>query len=419
MAASILFFLAPALIWAAQWECRPGGLRKTLERADNGDTLWLNEGIYREGPVVIQKNVVLLGRGNAVLDGQYGGEIMTVAADGVIIRRLVLQNTGTAHLEDRAGLKVVGAEGVHISDCLFIQCYFAVYLAKARRCTIERNVVEGRFREEFNAGNGIHAWKSEALRITDNRINGQRDGIYFEFVTDSEIRGNVSSNNIRYGLHFMFSHDDVYADNHFEGNGAGCAVMYSKRVQMLGNVFVQHHGPSSYAILLKDMSDGAISGNCFLHNTSALFVEGSSRMLITDNVFDNNGWALRIQASCESNKVDANDFFNNTFDVSTNGNVVENTFSQNYWDKYEGYDLNRDGVGDVAYRPVSLFSRLIEQTPHTAIFVGSFLHWMLDRLEKAFPESIPHKLIDTHPVLYPHYGRNCCIEKKVRTKTGA
>ena len=51
-----------------------------------------------------------------------------------------------------------------------------------------------------------------------------------------------------------------------------------------------------------------------------------------------------------------NDFENNTFrynssDVSTNGKLVLNTFDQNYWDKYEGYDLDRNGMGDVPFTP--------------------------------------------------------------------
>src|SRR6185436_19311046 len=117
----------------------------------------------------------------------------------------------------------------------------------------------------------------------------------------SVIRGNLSENNIRYGLHFMFSNDDRYLQNIFRNNGAGVAVMYSKRVRMEGNQFVRNWGPSSYGILLKDISDSYIGHNSFLKNSVALHLEGTSRIEIENNVFRENGWAIKVQASCDNN----------------------------------------------------------------------------------------------------------------------
>ncbi|NJO25790.1 MAG: hypothetical protein HC867_08575 [Bacteroidia bacterium] len=53
----------------------------------------------------------------------------------------------------------------------------------------------------------------ESCISRENHIQGHRDGIYFEFVTDSDIKQNISEKNIRYGLHFMFSHNDNYIHN--------------------------------------------------------------------------------------------------------------------------------------------------------------------------------------------------------------
>lgn len=56
-----------------------------------------------------------------------------------------------------------------------------------------------------------------------------------------------------------------------------------------------------------------------------------------------------------------NNFLGNTFDIGTNGSLVLNNFNSNYWDKYEGYDLDRNRVGDIAYRPISMFSMIVEK----------------------------------------------------------
>lgn len=60
-----------------------------------------------------------------------------------------------------------------------------------------------------------------------------RDGIYLEFADNCEITNNQSIDNLRYGLHFMFSNDDIYRGNIFENNGAGVAVMFSKELKCM------------------------------------------------------------------------------------------------------------------------------------------------------------------------------------------
>ena len=208
------------------------------------------------------------------------------------------------------------------------------------------------------------------------------------------IAGNNSHHNIRYGLHFMFSNNDSYTDNIFKENGAGVAVMYSHHVLMLGNTFDLNWGPNAYGILLKEISDGQIMRNRFIRNTVAILMESSNRIQVSQNTFQGNGWSLRIQASCNENTVFHNNFTGNTFDVATNGTLMLNKFQYNYWDKYEGYDINRDDIGDIPYHPVSLYSMVIEQNPQALVLLRSFMVSLLDRAEKAIPSLTPEHMMD-------------------------
>ncbi len=180
------------------------------------------------------------------------------------------------------------------------------------------------------------------MRIIANTVSGHRDGIYFEFVTNSIIWRNTSDKNMRYGLHFMFSNNDAYITNIFKNNGAGVAVMFSHHVKMIKNYFEENWGDAAYGLLLKEISDSYIENNYFTKNTAGIHMEGASRIAMQKNIFENNGWAMKIQASCMDITLSNNNFISNTFDVGTNGSLVLNTFNNNYWDKYEGYDLNRD-----------------------------------------------------------------------------
>jgi nitrous oxidase accessory protein len=235
--------------------------------------------------------------------------------------------------------------------------------------------------------------------VEDNDVQGHRDGIYFEFVTHSYISGNLSHDNIRYGLHFMFSNYNAYLENSFLKNGAGVAVMYSHHVLMHSNTFDQNWGANAYGLLLKEISDASIVRNDFRGNTVGILMESTNRIEVFLNTFRQNGWAVRIQANCSDNSINHNNFLANTFDIATNGTLMLNRLFNNYWDKYEGYDLDRNGKGDVAYHPVSLYSMVIEQNPNSVLLLRSFMVLLLDRAEKAIPSLTPEHLIDGEPLM--------------------
>jgi nitrous oxidase accessory protein len=131
-------------------------------------------------------------------------------------------------------------------------------------------------------------------------------------------------------------------------------------------------------------------------------MEGSSRINIEKNLFKENGWAIKVQASCEDNNFHNNNFTGNTFDVGTNGTMMLNKFYNNYWDKYEGYDMNKNGIGDVPYHPVSMYSMIVEQNPNSLILLRSFMVSLLDKAEKAIPSLTPENLVDDKPMMKPN-----------------
>lgn len=155
----------------------------------------------------------------------------------------------------------------------------------------------------------------------------------------------------------------------------------------------------AHGLLLKDISDSHISGNYFDQNTNAIYMEGASRIELTKNTFRNNGWAFKIQANCMDVNVLYNNFIGNSFDVGTNGSLVLNHFSENYWDKYEGYDLNRDQIGDVPYRPVSLYSMIVEINPPAMVLFRSLIISLMDKSEKILPSITPENLVDNKPLM--------------------
>jgi len=376
-------------------------LRKAVELAHSKDTILLQKGLYKEGNIIINKPLFLIGVGEPVLDGEDKYEILTISANGVVIKGIHFRNSGYSSTNDYASIGVIDAQNVIVENNTITHSYFAIHFANAAQCLIRNNTIIGTPKTEQTSGNGIHLWKCDNMVVENNDIQGHRDGIYFEFVTNSIIQDNNSHNNIRYGLHFMFSNNDAYLQNTFNNNGAGVAVMYSHHVHMQRNTFENNWGPSAYGLLLKEISDASILENKFVENTVGILMESTNRIEVQLNSFQGNGWSLRIQASCNDNTVHHNNFQGNTFDIATNGTMMLNKFYNNYWDKYEGYDMNKDVVGDVPYHPVSMYSMVIEQNPNAVMLLRSFMVSLLDKAEKAIPSLTPENMVDEQPLMKP------------------
>ncbi|MFZ1452151.1 MAG: nitrous oxide reductase family maturation protein NosD [Ferruginibacter sp.] len=376
-------------------------IQQGLIFAAAGDTVLVEPGYYHEKNIIINKTLFLIGINHPVLDGDNKYEIISIKANGVVVDGFKVIHSGVSSIEDYAGIKIYSSRDVVIRNNILEDTFFGIYTQYGTNCTIEKNTLVSFSKEEQQSGNGIHCWKADSMRIIANNITGHRDGIYFEFVTNSIIWRNVSEKNMRYGLHFMFSNHDAYISNVFKNNGAGVAVMFSNHVKMIHNYFEENWGDGAYGLLLKEISDSYIETNHFIKNTAGIFMEGASRIQVEKNVFEANGWAMKIQASCMEVTVVKNNFKGNTFDVGTNGSLVLNSFNHNYWDKYEGYDLNRDKLGDIPYRPVSLYAMIIEQNPPAMILFRSLMTSLLDKTEKILPSLTPENLKDEHPLMKP------------------
>lgn len=377
--------------------CKYKSIKDAVLQAKPGSTIIIKKGTYPEHNIEITKPLTILGEGNPVVDGQDKGEIITIESDDVTIDGLKIVNVGTSYTTDYAAVRVVKSENFLLQNLKLERLFFGIYLEKAKNGKVLNNTIMGDAVEEFNSGNGIQLWYCRNIEVSGNSIEKVRDGIYLEFSDEINISDNISKNNVRYGLHFMFSNNDVYRNNIFKDNGAGVAVMFSKHIKMLKNTFRDNWGTASYGLLLKEINDAEISNNLFVENTIGINIEGSNRINYRDNDFKNNGWAVKVRGACYANIFSKNNFLYNSFDISYNSKLNDNEFDQNYWSNYTGYDLDRDGIGDVPYRPVKLFSYIVNQTPETIVLLRSLFIDIIDFSEKVSPVFTPDNLMDNKP----------------------
>lgn len=379
--------------------CDITSLNEAVSKARDHDTIVVKKGTYQEYGIIIDKPLTIIGKDYPIIDGESQGEIITIVSDNVTVDGLFIINVGTSYTEDYAAIRVRRSKNFIIQNVVLEKLFFGIYIEKSSHGKVFHNKVIGDAVEEYNSGNGIQLWYSDHIEIEHNYIEHVRDGIYLEFSDDCVIKNNVSAFNVRYGLHFMFSNDDIYEGNTFDNNGAGVAVMFSKKIKMLNNTFQENWGTASYGLLLKEINDSEIIGNTFKENTIGINIEGSNRIIYKNNNFMNNGWAVKLRGACYTNSFLENNFLYNSFDISYNTKVNDNVFDKNYWSNYTGYDLDKDGIGDVPYRPVKLFSYIVNRTPETIILMRSLFIDMIDFSEKVSPVFTPDNLMDNHPLI--------------------
>ena len=175
--------------------------------------------------------------------------------------------------------------------------------------------------------------------------------------------------------------------------------MFSRRIDMYYNTFINNWGAASYGLLLKEIYDANIQHNTFTENTLAIYIEGSTRIDYGYNEFKQNGWAMKMAGGCLDNTIHHNNFIGNTFELGVHSKVNNNTFNDNYWSEYSGYDLDRDGVGDVPYRPVKLFSYIVNETPESIVLLRSLFIDLVNFSEKVSPVFTPAEVVDDRPLM--------------------
>ncbi len=377
--------------------CTYKTIHEAYDASSDGDSLLIHNGNYRIENWVIKKRISVIGQSNAHLISVNGDEILTIEKSGVRIKGLTFSGVITNYLKENAAIRIKRCKDVVIEDNMIENCFFAIYLERAKKTIIQNNVIDGDASTEAESGNGIHAWYCDSILIAANEILHHRDGIYLEFVNYSDVNDNHSHHNTRYGLHYMFSNDDTYTGNTIDYNGVGVAVMFSRRITMKENTFAHNWGHAAYGLLLKEIYDAEIIDNHFTQNTVAIFVEGSNRINYQRNKFKRNGWAIKFSGGCESNTITDNAFLYNSVDLVVSSQLNNNTFNSNYWSEYSGYDLDKDQVGDVPHYPVKLYSYIHNQVPESVVLMRSLFVDIINFAEKVSPIFTPKDVMDKSP----------------------
>lgn len=394
----------PAAAGGAVYEVEQGGsISAVLSLVEPGDTVRLVGTEYLEN-IVIDVPITLTGDGLPVIRGGYRGNVVHITAPGTVIEGVHVSEAGP-HLTKDMACVLVEADDATIRNCRISESLHGIYVKAGNGIRVLGNRVEGRLDLiEADRGNGIHLWNSRGNLVADNEIMNVRDGIYFSFAHETEVVRN-HIHNVRYGLHYMYSNDNSFSDNLFERNVAGAALMYSEGIAFERNVFARCRGFRAYGILFQSMSHVTATSNLVLDNSRGIFMNNTDNSRVEGNDVVDNDLAIQLNGGCDGNRFVLNNFINNLsellLDVSDRQTQWSDGDHGNYWTKYRGYDLDRDGIGDVPFSIQNVFQVMETNVAEVRFYVLSPAAEILKMAEQALPIMNIGEATDPLPLMRP------------------
>jgi len=377
-----------------------GTLQQAIAAAEAGDILRLGRGTYL-GHVIVDKPLALVGRAGTRLDGQGQGRVVTLTAPGSRLAGVTVTGSGdclscedgAVYVSDRATGAVV--EGNRLEGNLI-----GVNLKGPHDAVVRDNTIIGRADLPLSErGNGVQLWNAPGSVVIDNLIRLGRDGIFVNVSNRNRFIGNRLEQ-VRFGIHYMYTNDSEVSRNTSRGNHLGFALMFSHRLRVRGN---RSLGDRDHGLLLNyanesEILDNEVSGGAdkcvFIYNANGNRIEG--------NRFADCAIGIHFTAGSERNTIVGNAFVGNRTQVKYVGTRHIEWSDQgrgNFWSDNPAFDLDGDGIGDRAYRPNDLVDQLVWRHPLAKLLLNSPAVHLVRWAQSAFPPLYPGGVVDLAPLM--------------------
>lgn len=342
-------------------------LQPIIDQADAGAVIHLESGRYA-GPVLISKALTLIGDDSVTIHNEQEQSAISIQAEGVKLEGFTIEHNGR---QPAAAVQITGSNN-EVSDLKLRTKGAGLLLRDATTSVIRNNSIQwagASTASSSQKGNGIDLYNSHNSRIEGNQIEGVLDSIYVENSRNVAVNDNRFMQT-RYGIHCMYIDGSSVTNNTGEGNMTGAMIMGVKNTVVSGNTFrKQSSNVHSQGILLYDVHQSKIHSNTVEGNRVGMNIAESSGNEIDDNGVIRNFVGIQMVLA-EGNQFTQNRFVSNVIDASTMDSK-DNILKENYWDSFQGLDLNQDGISELSYAINPFYEQLISRNAAYQLFFQS------------------------------------------------
>jgi nitrous oxidase accessory protein len=375
----------------------PGtALQAALDAAQPGEALCLAAGDYA-GPLVVAKRITLWGSRDARVVSRGVGSTIRVTGSGAALLGFRVDGSGSRFERSDAAVRVA-ADDTRVEGLAIENALFGILAERANRVRIAGNEIAGISTSTLGLrGDAIRLWEVRHSRVEGNRVRDARDIVAW-YAPENVFAGNEIERG-RYGIHFMYSHGCRVERNRFDRNVVGVFVMYSQGVEIVGNEMLRAAGAAGMGIGAKESGRLVMRGNRIAGNTIGIYLDQSpldprDENRIEGNLIAGHDRAIVIHGGSARNHLVANELRSNDVQVALEGggNASAAEWRGNYYDDYRGYDLDRDGVGDLPHEQRSLAAAWTQRAPALALFRGTpalaLAEWLGETVPLFRPETL-------------------------------
>ncbi|MCY6380184.1 nitrous oxide reductase family maturation protein NosD [Hoeflea prorocentri] len=380
----------------------PGALETALGEAQDGDILRLAPGTHFAS-IVIDRPLTLDGDGEASLEGSGTGSVITVSAPDVTIRGLTIKGSGSSHETIDSGVKLdKKAKGAVVEDNRIIENLHGVDIHGAKNARVSGNLIIGRKDHRMNdRGNGVYVWNAPGAVVDGNDVRWGRDGIFVNTSKKNKFTNN-RFRNLRFAVHYMYADDSEVSGNISIGNDLGYAVMFSKRVRVVGNISI---GDAEHGVMLNYANQSEIRSNLVRDGKNrCVFLYNAHKNIVDGNRFERCAIGIHFTAGSERNAITGNAFIGNRTQVKYVGSRWVDWSAEgrgNHWSDFAAYDINGDGIADAPYRPNDSMDHILWTQPAAKLLLGAPAVQLVRWAQSSFPALLPGGVIDSKPLMRP------------------
>jgi len=256
-------------------------------------------------------------------------------------------------------------------------------------------------------GDGLKLWYSHNNIIKDNTIDGSKN-ITITRSNNNKIINNEFKNNML-GLYIELSKGNQIKQNIFSHNSVGIMLKGAKNTTIIENEILSSKGSAGIGIVADGVRKLLLENNKISFNAKGIYIgskatETDMQRVIKNNTISYNGEAFHFHEAIKNNTITHNQIFGNIEDVVKDVRGVNpsktNIIQYNYWDRYAGFDRDKDHIGDTAHKNFQYADKLWHYNHKIKFFYASPVMSLLNFLANLAPFIEPIMLLeDTKPLV--------------------
>ncbi len=382
-------------------------LQETIDKSSPYSTLKLSSGVYL-GKITINKPITILGTSdNVIIKGNNTGQVVTINSSNVILKNLIITDSGNRMDNLDSAIVMTKVNNCEISNCKLLNSLYGIDMNMVQDSIIANNYITSKDNFISLKGDALKIWYSNNNIFRNNTIDNSRD-VTLTYSHNNKLIDNTFTNN-RFSTHIHLSNNNLIQNNIYKYNSVSIMNMASKGTKVISNQIKSSKGAAGIGVVLIGTKNFIFENNVLSYNAKGIYIDSQSKekgmqRYIRNNEISYNMEAIHFHQAIKNNVIVNNNIFDNIEDIVKDVSGTfdpKNKVEYNYWDRYAGFDKDKNNIGDTSHKVYQYADQLWHYNHNVKFFYASPIMTLMNFLANIAPFIEPSMLFeDTKPLLH-------------------